>query len=288
VQTDRPLTPWAPTNPPAHRPGDELSIRVYQGPHARTRGRGGRWLRRSPWLFLLLSTAAEVAWTSSVGKTQDRLLLAACGFAFLAAVAHAMFERSAWWATGFVIAAYVVWFLADLANRYSDLPFGHVRFTDRFSLWLVGVPVAPLLGWVAITYAALIAARRVAKATLLVAVFGATYLAAADIVVQSALEHFGYLHWINPSPTVPGIPGIPAQDFVGCLLVGVLVLLLIDLLPTNPARDSIPRLIFGWRYLGDIVGAAAVLDQPVLAVFSAVIGGALAVPYGYLLFVDRV
>jgi uncharacterized membrane protein len=141
---------------------------------------------------------------------------------------------------------------------------------------------------VAITYAALIAARRVAKATLLVAVLGATYLAAADVVVQSALQHFGYLHWINPSPTLPGIPGIPAQNFVGCLLVGVVMLLLLDLLPATPTRDAVPRLMFGWRYVGDIVGAAAVLDQRALAVFSAVIGGALAVPYGYLLFVDRV
>jgi len=141
---------------------------------------------------------------------------------------------------------------------------------------------------VAITYVALLGARRVAKATLLVAVLGAMYIAAADVALQSLLQHFGYLHWSKVDPTLPGVPGIPAQDFVGTLLVGVLVLLLLNLLPPTVARDGVPRLLFGWRYLADVVAAAVVLSRPDLAIVTALVGGALAIPYGYLLFVDRV
>ncbi len=243
---------------------------------------------RFPWLLVILSGAAEIGWTAATGPRRDLLFAMACGLAFAGTMLHAVLERSALWALGFATVTFSAWFLAELVNRYTELPFGHLRFTSEYGLTLAGVPLLVPFGQMALTYAVLIAARRVTKAPLLVAVLGALTVAGADLVFESTLQRFGYVHWSDVTTIIPGSPDVPAQNFVGTLLVAVVTLLIVNLLPSNRARDGIPLVVFGWRYLGNIVGAVVILHESSLAITAAVLGGALAIPYAYLIIVDRI
>ena len=274
--------------PTATSLGAVLSIRVYHGPHSRGGGRTRRWLSRITWGIAIVSVLSGAGWWRSAGHTQDTLLITATTAAFVAAIGHAWQQRHAAWTGGLVVGGGGIWFLASWFNRSSALPFGHVHYTHRMGPLLLGVPLWLLLGWIALTYVALIAARRTAKPTLLVAVLAGCYLAATDSALQSALRHFGYTTWTHAHPTIPGIPGIPAQDFVGALLVAVVTMLLIDLLPATTARDGLPRLLFGWWYVVSVIGVQTVVHRPVLTATVAIMGGVLAMPYAYLTFVDRV
>jgi putative membrane protein len=268
-----------------------MSVRVYTGPHAdRRRGGGGSW-RALPWVLALLTIGAQIAWPLTSGQTRDVLTAATVVLFFLASASHAVIVRGWLWALGWFIASAGVGYGAELLGTRTGLPFGEYVYDDRLGPMVLGVPAVIPLAWAMMSYPALLAARRLVNGPLLTPVVGALALASWDLFLDPQMVGEGHWIWQDGGPELPGIAGIPAQNFVGWILVSLVLMLLIDRLPRRRTDggegDGVPALLYLWTYVSSILLNAVFEQRTGVAIWGAVAMGLVAIPYAWSLWTGR-
>jgi putative membrane protein len=88
-------------------------------------------------------------------------------------------------------------------------------------------------------------------------------------------------HWAfaHPTPALPGAPGTPLTNYLGWLLVAVVMLALLQALPRRTADDRQPAALFLWTWAGSVLANAVFLGRPLVALTGGVVMGLVAVPY---------
>ena len=269
-----------------------MSVRVYTGPHAdRGRGRRGGLLRALPWVLAATTIAAQIAWPLTSGTTRDLLTVATVVLFFLTSASHALLTRGAAWTAGWFVTSAGIGFLAELAGTRTGLPFGSYDYADTLGPTVAGVPAVIPLAWAMMSYPALLAARRLSSGPLLTPVVAAVALASWDLFLDPQMVAEGHWTWNVEGPTLPGITAIPAQNFVGWLLVSLVIMLVLDRLPrrrTDGAEgDGVPAVMYLWTYVSSILLNAVFLGRPAVAAWGGVVMGLVAVPYAYALWTGR-
>ena len=119
----------------------------------------------------------------------------------------------------------------------------------------------------------------------------AVALASWDLFLDPQMVAEEHWTWTIDGPTLPGIPEIPLQNFVGWLLVSLVIMLVLDRLPrrrTDGAEgDGVPALMYLWTYVSSILLNAAFVGRPAVALWGGVVMGLVAVPYAYALWTGR-
>ena len=88
------------------------------------------------------------------------------------------------------------------------------------------MPVVVPLAWTMMAYPVLLAARRLTRRwVVLVGAFG---LAAWDVCLDPQMVGDGHWTWADPTPALPGVPGIPLTNYAGWLLAGGLLMAAAD------------------------------------------------------------
>jgi putative membrane protein len=77
---------------------------------------------------------------------------------------------------------------------------------------------------------------------------------------------------------LPGIPGIPAQNYLGWLVGTLLLMAVLDRLPRGEPDLAVPLLLYGWMWLGGIVANAVFLGRPGVAIVGGLGMAVLGVP----------
>lgn len=268
-----------------------MSVRVYTGPHADRRRGGGGFLRALPWVLALATIAAQIAWPLTSGQVRDTLTVATVVLFFLASASHAVVSRGWFWAAGWFLASAGIGLLAEVSGTRTGLPFGDYVYDDRLGPTLLGVPAIIPLAWAMMSYPALLAARRLVKGPLLTPVVGAIALASWDLFLDPQMVGEGHWTWQGDGPELPGIEGIPAQNFVGWLLVSLVIMLVLDRLPRRRSDggegDGVPALLYLWTYVSSVLLNAVFEQRTGVALWGAVAMGLVAIPYAWALWTGR-
>lgn len=167
----------------------------------------------------------------------------------------------------------VLGFTAEWIGLRTGVLFGEYRYTDVLAPALLGVPLVMVSAWlVLVAYVdellALGGARRVARV-----LGGAALLTAIDLVIDPlAAGPLGYWTWEQGGAYY----GVPARNFAGWFIVGVIVLAAVQL---TPARRPSPQTLW--------TGASIVLFFTIIAganamLVPAFVGGALCVLHAYV------
>jgi carotene biosynthesis associated membrane protein len=271
-----------------------MSIRVYTGPHAdRRRGGGGGSLARAlPWVLAIATVLAQIAWPLTHGATRDALTVGTVVLFFLASASHAVVSRGWFWAAGWFLASVAIGFGAEVLGTRTGLPFGDYSYASSLGPQVLGVPVVIPLAWAMMSYPSLLVARRLVTGPLLTPVVAAVALASWDLFLdpQMVAEH----HWtwnLDGAPALPGVPDVPLQNFVGWLLVSLVLMLVLDRLPrrrTDGAEgDGVPALLYLWTYFSGVVLNAVFVHRPSVAIYGGLVMGAVALPYAWSLWTGR-
>jgi putative membrane protein len=78
---------------------------------------------------------------------------------------------------------------------------------------------------------------------------------------------------------LPGAPGIPISNYLGWLLVAVLMVGVLQLLPRREADDRVPAALFLWTYFSSVLANAVFFGRPAVALLGGIGMGLVALPY---------
>lgn len=269
-----------------------VSVRVYTGPHADRRRGSADWPRLLPGALAAATVGLQIAWPLTAGATRDLITVLTVVAFVLACAAHASAVRGLRWMFGWLLLSSGIGLLAEAVGTRTGLPFGDYSYADRLGPAIAGVPVVVALAWSMMSYPCLLAARRLSAHPLATAAFGALLLTAWDLFLDPQMVAAGHWTWADPDPHLPGIDAVPASNFVGWLLVAVVLMLLLDRLPRRRSDgavppDTVPAVLLGWTYASSVLLNLAFDHRPGVALWGGIAMGALVIPYLVMARVDR-
>lgn len=234
---------------------------------------------RVAWALATAAVLMQVAWPLLDGEPLRLLTIASVIVFAAASVVHGAASRGAAYALGLVILAGGVGFAAEAVGVRTGLPFGDYAYADSLGPRVLGVPLVVPLAWVMMAHLCLLAGRRLAgpAASWLVAAWA---LASWDLFLDPQMVSAGHWTWSDPSPALAGVPGIPLSNYAGWLAVAVVLMLLLDRLPSRGVRDDGPAtLLLLWTYGSQVLANAVFFDRPYVALWGGAAMGVVVVPY---------
>lgn len=252
---------------------------MYSGPHS-DRGRGPRgWVTWLPWIFTWVTIVGQVVWVLLPSGGRQVLTALTVVTFFAASISHAWLRRGVGWTLGFVAISVGFGFAIEAIGVATTLPFGAYSYSELLGPRLLGVPLLIPLAWSMVSYPALLAAQRLSSTGVGTALIGGWLLMSWDLFLDPQMTGQGYWTWTQPGWSLPGIPGIPLQNFVAWFLVGIVLMAILDRLPRKIVGDEVPTVLLTWLFASNVVGNLVFFGRPGVAAWGFVCMGAVVIPW---------
>jgi len=257
---------------------------AYDVVRPRRRPRGAR--AAVPVALAIATVAAQIGYALASGDDLRRLTLAVVVLFAATCVTHAWAHRGPTWALTMLVLTAGFGLAVEAVGVRTGFPFGHYSYADSLGPRWLGVPVVVPLAWTMMGYPVLLAARSLSWRW--APLVGAVGLAGWDAFVDAQMVDDRRWRWHDPTPSVPGVHGVPLTDLLGWLLTGlVLMALLHRLLPRDRASQAVPAALYLWTYAAYVVGNLVFFGSRDVAIAGGVAMGLVAVPYAWWLFQQR-
>lgn len=255
---------------------------------------------------LSLRHAATLGWVAGAGAVLAQIVfpladgalaltLGSVALFALASVSHAVARFGPWRAAGLVTVAGGGGLLAELVGVATGFPFGHYAYSGTLGWAIEGVPAVVPAAWTMMAYPALLVGRRLAGSVgrPAVVVVAAWALASWDVFLDPQMVDAGHWRWTSPTPSLPGVSGIPLSNFAGWLLVALVMTALLDrvLRGDGPdpragggtagghaGDDRLPVALYLWTYASSVLAHTVFFGRPSVALVGGVAMGLVAVP----------
>jgi uncharacterized membrane protein len=262
--------------------------------------------RALPAVLAAAAVLAQVAYPLTGGPALNRLTIIAVLLFAGTSVAHAAAVHGAGRALALVLVSGGAGLLAESVGVRTGLPFGHYQYGSTLGPKVLDVPALVPLAWTMMAYPCLLLGRRLARASdrrrlagrgragrasaAVTISAGALTLASWDLFLDPQMVAAGHWTWVDPTPALPGVPGVPLTNYLGWMLVATVVVGLLHLLlpgAGHPAEDGAPGVLLVWTWAGSTLGNLLFFDRPAVAAWGGVAMGSLVVPYLLTWWNDR-
>ena len=232
-----------------------------------------------PWLLGGLGVLSQIVWVLLPDALRDPATITSVLLMTAAGATHAVLARGWRWAAGLYGATAGLGLAVEAVGTATGVPFGDYRYADTLGPELLGVPVLIPLAWCMAAYPMLLLARRLAGSRTGVVLIGAWTITAWDLFLDPQMVGEGHWAFADPTPGLPGAPGIPLTNYVGWFLTGLLIFWVVDHLPRTQADDRMPHLLMLWIYASNVLAAAVFFGRPAVAVWGGLAMGLTVVPF---------
>lgn len=256
-----------------------MSQRIYTGPRTDRSGGPSGWITWLPWVFAGLTILGQIIWVLASDDGRVTLTVLTVGTFFLASATHAFLSRGTAWALGFLAISLAFGWGVEELGLATSFPFGSYEYADALGPTIGGVPVVIPMAWSMMSYPCLLAAQRLSTTGVGTALIGGWVLAAWDLFLDPQMVGEGYWTWADTRWALPGVDGIPMQNFLGWLLSAIVLMALLNLLPRKSAGDGVPILMLSWVYFSSVLANLVFFGRPGVAVWGGVCMGAVVIPY---------
>jgi uncharacterized membrane protein len=236
-------------------------------------------LSRVPVPLAVATVLLQIAYPLVSGQPRDTLTVVTVVAFFAASVSHALVHRGPRWTAVFVLVTTGTGLLAESLGTSTGFPFGQYDYAGSLGWKLLSVPVVIPLAWAMMAYPCLLVGQRLAATRLGAAAVGGFALAAWDLFLDPQMVAAGHWTWSDVQLALPGAPGIPVSNYLGWLLVAVLMVGALQLLPRRDADDRVPAALFLWTYFSSVLANAVFFGRPAVALLGGVGMGLVAIPY---------
>ena len=128
-------------------------------------------------------------------------------------------------------------------------------------------------------YPCLLVGQRLAGSRLGATLVGGWALASWDLFLDPQMVEAGHWRWADVTASLPGSPDVPISNYLGWVLVGVVMVGVLQLLPRRDADDRVPAALFLWTYASSVLANAVFFGRPAVALLGGVGMGLVAIPY---------
>lgn len=251
--------------------------------------------RLLPWLLLGVLVLAQIGYPLTTGTTRARLTVATVVLGYLLSVTHALLSRGPRAAAALIAVATGGGLAIEALGVATGFPFGSYDYSGELGPKLLGVPLVIPLAWTWMAWPAWLAAVRLTSRagsgpgsradqhSLGRVALAAAGLAAWDLFLDPQMVAEGYWVWLNQTPALPGLPGIPVSNYLGWLLFAVLLMALLRPLGGATvgvvAPDDAPMYaLYLWTYFSSVLAHAVFLGLPASALWGTAVMSVAAVP----------
>jgi uncharacterized membrane protein len=239
--------------------------------------------RALPWLLTGAAVLLQIVYPLTAGAARTEITVASVLVFCAAAVSDAARVHGARGTAILVAVAGGGGLLVEAVGVRTGLPFGTYAYTGDLGPSLLGVPVVVPLAWTMMAWPALVVGRTLAR-RLPVALVGGVALAAWDLFLDPQMVDAGHWTWAHPDPALPLVPRVPLTNYVGWLLVAVVIVGTLDRLLTAHARPPGPAAaLYLWTYGSSVLAHVVFFDRPGSALVGGVVMGAVALPFALAL-----
>ncbi len=230
-----------------------------------------------PWALAGASIATQVAYPLLDGRALRHVTFATVLCSAAACASHAWVHRGPVWASLFTATVLTASLAAEAVGLRRGVPFGRYAYTGTLGPTVLDVPLVVPLAWLMIAYPSFVVARRTTRRS--VPLVGALAMTGWDVFLDPQMVAAGHWAWEHPTPALPGVPGVPLTNYAGWVAVSAALMAVLDRLPRHDdVDDSVPGALWGWGYLGSLLGNAVFFRRPGVAAAGGVAMGLVAVP----------
>lgn len=222
---------------------------------------------------------SQISWVLVPDAWRDATTIASVLLFATASVSHAAATRGWRWAAAYTAIAVGIGWAAEAIGTSTGLPFGAYDYATSLGPKLGPVPLVIPLAWAMMAYPILLAARRVTGHRGWQIVYAAALLMSWDLFLDPQMVAEGHWVWAEPFTALPGIPGIPAQNYLGWFLVGLALFGAASALPRARADDRLPAALLLWVFASNVMANALFWGRPVVAIIGGAVMGALLLPW---------
>ncbi len=244
--------------------------------------RGPMALRSLPVAAAAAAVLSQIALILVPETLANGLTIASVLLFATASLSHAALNRGVRWATTYAVIAAMTGWTAEAIGTTTGFPFGDYSYADSLGPKIGPVPALIPLAWLMMAYPVLLAARRVGGSRVGQTVYAAALLTAWDLFLDPQMVSAGHWVWSDPGPSLPGIPGIPVQNYAGWFLVGLVLFgLMAALLPKDrdPADDRVPAAMLLWVFASNVMAHTVFWGNPSVAAVGGAVMGVLLLPW---------
>jgi putative membrane protein len=235
------------------------------------------------WVLLGALVLAQIAYPLTEGGVRAGLTVVTVVLGYLLSVSHALLSRGPRAAAALVVTATLGGFAVEAVGVATGFPFGTYDYGGRLGPKLLGVPLIIPLAWTWMAWPAWLAALRLTSSRPGRVALAACGLAAWDLFLDPQMVAEGYWTWRDPTPALPGVPGVPIGNYLGWLGFALLLMAALSAAGgsaiSEPARHDRPLLaLWFWTYASSVLAAAVFLGLPASAAWGGVLMGAVVLP----------
>ncbi|WP_030439512.1 carotenoid biosynthesis protein [Actinoplanes subtropicus] len=235
------------------------------------------------WAALGALILIQICYPLTSGPTRAALTDSAVLIGYIISIGHAATTRGARVALALIGTATLGGFAVEAIGVATGFPFGTYDYSGQLGPKLLGVPLIIPLAWTWMAWPAWLAALRLARSTparVAIAAFG---LAAWDLFLDPQMVAEGYWRWPDPTPALPGVPGVPIGNYLGWF--GFALLLMAALTTaggratkTPDAADAPIIVLWFWTYASSVLAHAVFLGLPASAAWGGALMGLAVLP----------
>jgi uncharacterized membrane protein len=235
------------------------------------------------WVLLGALVLAQIAYPLTEGDVRAGLTVVTVLLGYLLSVSHALLSRGMRAAAALVLTATLGGFAVEAVGVATGFPFGTYDYSGRLGPKLLGVPLIIPLAWTWMAWPAWLAALRLARSRPARILLAAVGLAAWDLFLDPQMVAEGYWTWRDPTPALPGVPGVPIGNYVGWLGFALVLMAALSAAGGRAVAETVagdrPLLaLWFWTYASSVLASAVFLGLPASAVWGGVLMGAVVLP----------
>jgi putative membrane protein len=240
---------------------------------------------------------AQVAYPLLSGEPLRVVTLLSVVALATAAVLHAVSVRGAVWGLAACATVGTLGWLAEAVGVATGFPFGAYAYADTLGVQVADVPLLVPLAWFMLGYPAFLAGQALGGRRWGWAL-GAWTLATWDLFLDPQMVAAGHWAFDQPTPALPGVPGIPLTNYGGWLLTATVMMLALTAVDRvlergrgasgRPApgllpHDALPAAVLVWTYASQVLANLVFFGRPAVAAWGGLLMGLTVLPYVRLL-----
>jgi putative membrane protein len=224
--------------------------------------------------------ATEIPYPLVHGHARDVLTVVTVVVFATASVAHALATRSLRTAAALLAVFGVGGFAAEVVGVHTGVPFGDYAYTGGLGASVAGVPLVIGLAWAMMAWPAMCVAARITTTMWPRIGTAVAALASWDVFLDPQMVDAHHWRWRHTHPHLPGIDDVPLSNFVGWLLVSLVLMTLAQLVmrPRASRADGPMVTLWVWTWLSSTLANVAFFHRPEVAGWGFVAMGVVGLP----------